>query len=410
MQTDELQPIVDALASELRRSVAIDDPNIRLIAASRHFGDEDAMRVESVLNRTVPQEIVRTVLDTGIGNWRKPGRLVIDSDPPVKPRVCVPVRCHDMLLGFLWLIDHDHSLTDHDIDLAGQTAEKAGHILYRRLLFSERSRTRNEAILRELVSSDPVMRRHAAGELLNEQLLVDPGRLIMLAAQVVSRPGGPRHDIALESAVEDSIRKAPERSTLALVHGHNAIVLLTVLHRASRSMADGVVERLVSRFKRQVGGGVRLVVGVGTEVSGLERAVDTHRQAMIAARAARLLPGLGDTLHWAQLGPYELLLRLPEEDVLAAIQVPALEALERNDSQGVLRTTLEAYLDNAGDVRRTAEELCVHRATLYHRLNRIEQLSGADLSDGLKRLTLHLALKLARLAGAYRAEAQGAGE
>ena len=64
--------------------------------------------------------------------------------------------------------------------------------------------------------------------------------------------------------------------------------------------------------------------------------------------------------------------------------------------------TLETFLDNAGDVQRTASELFVHRTTLYYRLQRIEELTGADLADGNARLALHLGLKLARLNGRRR--------
>jgi DNA-binding PucR family transcriptional regulator len=48
--------------------------------------------------------------------------------------------------------------------------------------------------------------------------------------------------------------------------------------------------------------------------------------------------------------------------------------------------------------------LRVHRATLYHRLRRIEKITGCDLGHGDDRLTLHLGLKLLGLAAAYRNE------
>ena len=61
--------------------------------------------------------------------------------------------------------------------------------------------------------------------------------------------------------------------------------------------------------------------------------------------------------------------------------------------------TLEAYLDLAGDARATAEALSLHRATMYYRLNRIEEITGARLKTGDDRLALHLGLRLARLSG-----------
>ena len=64
--------------------------------------------------------------------------------------------------------------------------------------------------------------------------------------------------------------------------------------------------------------------------------------------------------------------------------------------QSLVRT-LEAYLDHAGDVKRTAAALSLHRGGLYYRLRRIEEVAGVDLHDGEDRLLCHLALRLARL-------------
>ena len=58
---------------------------------------------------------------------------------------------------------------------------------------------------------------------------------------------------------------------------------------------------------------------------------------------------------------------------------------------------LETYLDLAGDVKAASARLNLHRSSLYYRLDRISQLLGSDLSDGLIRLDLHLALKNRRL-------------
>jgi DNA-binding PucR family transcriptional regulator len=67
-----------------------------------------------------------------------------------------------------------------------------------------------------------------------------------------------------------------------------------------------------------------------------------------------------------------------------------------------LLPTLGTFLDCAGDVRRTAAELRVHRTTLYHRLSRVEQISGLSLRDGRDRLLMHLALRLHHMYGAPR--------
>jgi DNA-binding PucR family transcriptional regulator len=64
-------------------------------------------------------------------------------------------------------------------------------------------------------------------------------------------------------------------------------------------------------------------------------------------------------------------------------------------------TTLESYLDHACDTKLTAEALFLHRASLYYRLQRVEELTGASLKNGADRLTLHVGLKLAWLLGSH---------
>jgi sugar diacid utilization regulator len=62
-----------------------------------------------------------------------------------------------------------------------------------------------------------------------------------------------------------------------------------------------------------------------------------------------------------------------------------------------LIATAATYLDTGGNVQDTAAARSVHRQTIYHRLQRIEQVTGLDLSRGDHRLTLHLGLTLAPL-------------
>ncbi|MBN9622586.1 MAG: helix-turn-helix domain-containing protein, partial [Actinobacteria bacterium] len=61
--------------------------------------------------------------------------------------------------------------------------------------------------------------------------------------------------------------------------------------------------------------------------------------------------------------------------------------------------TLERYLDLGGDARAAAEQLFIHRSSLYGRLHRIEEVAGVDLHSGEDRLELHLGVRLWRLGG-----------
>ncbi|MBP2367398.1 PucR family transcriptional regulator [Pseudonocardia parietis] len=400
MPDDGLQEIVDDLAERLQRSVAIDDPAIRLLAASRHFGDEDPVRVASVLNRSVSPDLTEDVLGHGIARWTRPGNVTIPSEN-TRPRLCAPVRCSGLLLGFLWLIDTDGTLDPAETAATEAAAARAGVVLYRRLVLHERSTARHEAILRELVSSDHAARVQAAEDLRAENLFPEgPTSFLVLGARVDG--GDDAAAVALESAVQEGLRVGDDVS-LTVANRSRAWILYAA--RPAGVPVDAISNRVLARFRSLAGEGARVVIGVGSAVDGLESVVDSHRHAFLAAHAAVLVPSIGAVARWGELGPYEVLLKLPVDDLLLSSQVPALIELERNDPHGVLVETLEGFLDHAGDVRSTAELLCVHRATLYHRLKRIETHTGCSLNSGDDRLTLHLGLKLRALAAAYRRRA-----
>lgn len=96
---------------------------------------------------------------------------------------------------------------------------------------------------------------------------------------------------------------------------------------------------------------------------------------------------------WSALGADRLVAQLP---AAAMADVPApLADLVRGDP--ALVETLAAFLDAGGDVKATAAALSLHRSGLYYRLQRVEELTGLDLSRGDDRLLAHLAIRARRM-------------
>ena len=62
-------------------------------------------------------------------------------------------------------------------------------------------------------------------------------------------------------------------------------------------------------------------------------------------------------------------------------------------------TTVEAYLDNDGNVAATAKQLFTHRHTVRYRLERVSELCGHDVSSTEGREKLGLGLKAMRVLG-----------
>ena len=98
---------------------------------------------------------------------------------------------------------------------------------------------------------------------------------------------------------------------------------------------------------------------------------------------------------------YQVVAELVDASSPPRVVHPGLRALIGDPDMLPLLETLETYLDVAGNAQAAAEALNLHRGSLYHRLQRIEQLAGTSLKDGIERLSLHIELKIARLGGEY---------
>lgn len=66
--------------------------------------------------------------------------------------------------------------------------------------------------------------------------------------------------------------------------------------------------------------------------------------------------------------------------------------------------TLDAVLQENGNLIKAAERLHIHRNTLHQRLQRIEQQSGNALSDPQFRLNASVALLIWRMSNAQQQE------
>ena len=402
----DLQAVVDGLAERLHRSVAIDDPSIRLIAASRHFGDEDPIRIRSVLDRAIESAITERLFAAGIARWTSPGVITVGVED-ARPRLCAPVRCNGMLLGYLWLIDAGGAFTESEIAAAAEAATTAGTVLYRRLLLHERSKARHEAILRELVSPDAAVRGRAIEDLHAEQLFgEDFGHFTVLSVQRRETERAAAHQVAFEAALEEGVRAVTDDVALVVANRARGWILLVQRHPPARALVDTIADRVTTRLRGLTDPAARLAFGLGNTVTDLRSVALSYEHATLASRAALLLPGTGDLARWGELGPYELLLKLPADDLLTTALMPAVAALERADNHAVLIDTLMTFFDHAGNIQRTADALTIHRATLYQRLKRIEQITGCSLDNGDDRLVLHLGLKLRTLTAAYRGQAR----
>ena len=147
--------------------------------------------------------------------------------------------------------------------------------------------------------------------------------------------------------------------------------------------------------------GFHLTIGASRRVAD---PVDLHR----AGSEARLAANVGEAedrplLAFEDTGAYRLLLPAMSEDPgeLQRFFAETIEPLAAYDDQyeTELVATVEAYLDNDGNVAATAKQLFTHRHTIRYRLERVRELCGHDVSATEGREKLGLGLKAMRVLG-----------
>jgi len=132
--------------------------------------------------------------------------------------------------------------------------------------------------------------------------------------------------------------------------------------------------------------------------------VDLYRAGSEAHLAVNVGEAEGRSLlAFEDTGAYRLLLPAMSEDPaeLERFYAETVQPLVEYDDQYEtdLVTTVEAYLDNDGNVAATAKQLFTHRHTVRYRLERVRELCGHDVSATEGREKLGLGLKAMRVLG-----------
>jgi DNA-binding PucR family transcriptional regulator len=166
------------------------------------------------------------------------------------------------------------------------------------------------------------------------------------------------------------------------------------------SAPEPLAERIAHALTALVAGGVLPeppFVTWSDVVDQPDAVARSYRRALAASRVAEMMqPAGGLRLGWDDLGVYQTLVQVPADELgRSSIDL----RIGRLADKPELLQTLETYLELAGDAKRATDELSVHRATLYYRLSKVEQLAEIDLKSGADRFGAYLAIKALRLAG-----------
>lgn len=391
MSIESIQDVVDALSERVKRSVAVDDHTLRLVAVGRDYGDADPARIWSLLHRqTRPDDVDYANLRT----LHEPVKIPANPHLELESRLCVPIRHQGMLLGFIWLIDSNDSITDEQRADVQATSVLLGVLMQQRLMITDHQAALSAYLVDGLLGPAAETRSAAASEILSHGLITEDAHVGVLVLRITGGPGTSSSE--LPAIINKACRTLTQGSWLASIKHSQASLVLASGRDLGTELAKTAARLLDCVSDYEWGSQCR--IGIGGLTQGIGYSFASQRQALIALDVAEALRDGEPLASWEKLGAYALVAQLPLEVVdNELLPLGLFKLLRTNPSQQLLKT-LEAFLDCAGDKQRTAKALSIHRTTLYYRLDRIEELSGMALDDGNNRLMLHLAVKMRNLA------------
>ena len=332
----DIQQQVEALAGVLGCAVLVEDQRHRPLWWSAQ-GEVDDVRTRSILQREPPPGAAALVTRLGLPDAQGPVRTPALPEVDMAERWCVPLRLGRDLVGYLWVLDADARVSEDDLEPVIACAKAAEEAIARLQPSDEDRLGRRDQLIARLLAGHDV---DAAGELIDlEKLRPDASVAVAFPAQPEGWP------------LPGGLSAHPDPAAEAMFAGGRPVAISELAVAVERA-------RTTARALRA---GARLAAPTWDALG------EWH---LIAAAPPDLTPG---RLH-------------PGADVLAAQKRP--ELIE----------TARCVLDNGGDVTVSAEQLHIHRTTLYYRLERIEELTGVNLRLANGRDALQMALHLA----AYR--------
>ncbi len=359
----DLQELVDDLAAEIGRPISVEDRRWRLLAHSAHTGATDEVRRATILTRAAPPAVATWLESRGVLRARSLVEVPPNPALDMAARVCAPVHHGDVLLGFVWVVVGDDALGAAERAALERTAAAAQELLWER-------RTQLDAqqhLLRTLLFDDDAAAvRHATLEL---SRLDDAPAVAVAVAE-----GG-------EEAAEHVRRHWPHG--LAWIGQPPGLVVV----------AAGDAGELAAALRRA--GAPRVAAATAGDLSATRPAL---REARLGRLAQLADPTLGAAVTFADLGAWAHVTDLWDRAGRPPAP-PQIRALAEHRHGDELVEAVEAVLEAGGDVAAAAEQLHVHRATLYRRIQRAEDASGLDLTRGDDRLLAQLGLRMWRLEG-----------
>jgi PucR family transcriptional regulator, purine catabolism regulatory protein len=307
-----------------------------------------------------------------------------------------PVLAMGNLLAYLGFILYDHEPDEFLQLMLDYTVTAAAQLMLRKMFTEERELDSHNRFIDDILANKPLR---------EEEVLTILG----------IRKGLPYAYISVIIEVKGHLRSHYEEASLTPFHDMSAIIrmvlsrlslrvimrskgnrlYLLIIQPSSRKETSCVFRQAVTDLKKAcqqaLGQHTSLRLGTGRTSHQFNDARRHFREAEQVLALPFSLP----CLFFEDLGVYRLLLQMNDGYTLESFITDYLGSLIEYDKKhgSQLLLTLRTVLDHSGSKQDAAEKLYIRRQSLYHRLDKIQELIGETYLTPSHRICLELALR-----------------
>lgn len=222
---------------------------------------------------------------------------------------------------------------------------------------------------------------------------------VVLITKLLSYKEKSTHDVTYIKLLFRSIFEQNGFSVLA-VEKRNEIIFILLNNRPKKNMKERVKRAIEaikdSEFMRKKSA-CMIYMAVGRFIDQLSDIHKSYDSAKETLRIQQQMPKKETYYFYEDLHLYRLISQMSKHLDLQELVLEYLQPVIQNDQKynGKLLETLKAYLECNGSKQETANKLFIVRQTLYHRLQKLENLLGSDFMEHEKRIALEFMLLVA---------------
>ncbi|WP_449354203.1 PucR family transcriptional regulator [Virgibacillus natechei] len=154
-----------------------------------------------------------------------------------------------------------------------------------------------------------------------------------------------------------------------------------------------IIDKIFNVDEENIIDGSSTSIGVSKVYQNISRAPIGYIEAKEVLQLQNA--NLSQCFYYENIGIYQLLFKIQEEGHLETYINEHIGELISHDhkTDAEFLKTLEVYFECNGSKKEAADRLFIVRQTLYHRLDKIEQILGKDFMEPMNRISIETAIK-----------------